>query len=148
MLPQELDSGRSTASIVILILRNVGSTRVGIVCRHTVLILRPCRLRLACLKSSGSLLLTESPLAEVHLPHLTPRGGAAHLEQIVEPCEEHILLLLRERRRRHHCLSKTSRIHLRCSMTDVLKVQVTVRSNLDLHGLENLGVHALLQDVV
>src|ERR1043165_8717940 len=116
MLPQELDSRRSTANIVILILRNIGITRVGVVCRRTILILRPCRLRLACLKSPGSLLLTESPLAKVHLPHLTPRSGVAHLEKIVESFEEHILLLLRERRRRHHCLSKTSRIHLRCRM--------------------------------
>src|SRR4051812_14470475 len=97
MLPKELDSGRSTASIVILVLRNIGITRVGIDCCHTVLILKPNRLRLACLKSSGSLLLTENLLAVVQLPHLTLRSGSAQLEQIVEPCEDHILLLLRER---------------------------------------------------
>ena len=115
MLPQELDSGRSTASIVILILRNIGSTWIGIDYRHTVLILRPSRLRLACLKSSGSLLLTENLLAVVQLPHLTLRSGSAHLEQIAEPCEEHIILLLREGRRRHHCVSKAGGVHLRCT---------------------------------
>src|ERR1041385_7295303 len=47
-----------------------------------------------------------------------------------------------------HILQHTIDLRKGRSITDVLKIQVTVRSNPDLHGIENLGKHTLLKDVV